>query len=125
MSSDWTPAFTGQRIARQKVKRTQTSSSILTEKSFSNREAGPDKKLKDFPPHEHSTTLDALDVLSDEELDDFLKQSLALNKKLKEHLRDENMKEQGQMTYMAKNTLVLPPIVHKTSSLKNNLTTNR
>jgi hypothetical protein len=76
--------------------------------------------------------LEALDNLSDHELDELLGKALALNKRLKQHLKDESLsgevKEQEKRTLdmsRTRNTVVLPPIVKKDSAMSTRLRTNR
>lgn len=82
---------------------------------------------------EDEPMLEALDNLSDHELDELLGKALALNKRLKQHLKDESLsgevlKEQEKRTLdmsRTRNTVVLPPIVKKDSAMSTRLRTNR
>lgn len=81
---------------------------------------------------EDNSMLEALDSLSDYELDELLQRTLALNNRLKEHLKDEclsgqinNRESRTFGSSRARNTVVLPPIVKKDSAMSTRLTANR
>jgi hypothetical protein len=76
--------------------------------------------------------LEALDKLPDHELDELLDKALALNKRLKQRLKDESLsdrvKDQETRTLdssRTRNTVVLPPIVKKDSAMSTRLRANR
>ena len=76
--------------------------------------------------------LEALDKLPDHELDELLDKALALNKRLKQRLKDESLsdrvKDQETRTLdssRTRNTVVLPPIVKKDSAMSTTLRANR
>ncbi|CAB4011128.1 Hypothetical predicted protein [Paramuricea clavata] len=81
---------------------------------------------------EDEPMLEALDNLSDHELDELLGKALALNKRLKQHLKDESLsggvkaQEKGTLDMSrTRNTVVLPPIVKNDSAMSTRLRTNR
>ena len=76
--------------------------------------------------------LEALDSLSDYELDALLQRTLALNNTLKEHLKDEHLsghvsarESRACKSSNARNTVVLPPIFKKESAMSTQVTANR
>ena len=73
--------------------------------------------------------LTALDDLSDDELDELLDRTLALNKRLKDRLKEEDLQgndcEKTANVLRSRNTVVLPPIVKKDSAMSTRLRTNR
>ena len=82
--------------------------------------------------YEDKSMLEALDSLSDYELDELLQRTLALNNKLKEHLKNECLSSQINdresrkfSSSRARNTVVLPPILKKDSAMSTRLTANR
>ena len=80
---------------------------------------------------EDESMLEALDSLSDHELDELLNKALAINKQLKQRLKDESLsgklKDQGRIqdSSRTRNTVVLPPIVKKDCAMSTRLRANR
>ena len=107
----------------------QPQTSSETEEHFAVQEA---KNL-----HEDDSMLEALDGLSDGELDELLSRTLALNKRLKEQLKDDSSSGHSDMARLrgqekrifdssrVRNAVVLPPIVKKDCALPTRLRANR
>ena len=99
-------------------------------KSVNRRTPSADEDVTNL--YEDKSMLEALDSLSDYELDELLQRTLALNNKLKEHLKNEcgssqinDRKSRKFGSSRARNTVVLPPIVKKNSVMSTKLTANR
>ena len=89
-----------------------------------------EQETSDFCKDE--SMLEALEKLPDHELDELLDKALALNKRLKQRLKDESLsdrvKDQETRTLdssRTRNTVVLPPIVKKDSAMSTTLRANR
>lgn len=113
---------TWSRVSKEHQWNSKTNQMILGE-SFT------EKQAKDLL--QDDSMLEALDNLTDNELDDLYERTLALNRRLKQHLRDGQLP--GRMDNLetttdfqrSRNTVVLPPIVKKNSLMANSLKANR
>ena len=117
-------------ISTQSVEKSKEQQSC-TFKTSHNTEGSFDK-LETTDVCEDESMLEALDSLSDHELNELLDKALAINKRLKQRLKDESLsgkvgdKERRiQDSSRTTNTVVLPPIVKKDIAMATRLRANR
>ena len=118
----------GAEISHQSAEKSNDQESCCPKTSQNSEESFD--KLETTDVCEDESMLQALDNLSDHELDELLEKTLAINKQLKQRLKDESLsgRVKGKMTSdssRTRNTVVLPPIVKKDSAMYTRLRANR